>query len=105
MGTIIDVIAFVITLVALLAAVGHAGYLALLSSTARKRPGGEPAARFARRRAPVAGTALGLGLLAVLLSLGGVGTDVFAILLGGGVGMGSMKALRSTQSDFRGGRY
>lgn len=105
MGTIIDVIAFVVTLVALLAALGHAGYLALLSAAARKRPGGDPAARFARKRAPVAGTALGLGLLAILLSMGGVGTDVFAILLGGGVGVGSMQALRSTQQDFRGGRY
>ncbi|SDJ65234.1 hypothetical protein SAMN04487820_10175 [Actinopolyspora mzabensis] len=105
MGTIIDVIAFVVTLLALLAALGHAGYLTLLATAARKRPGGQPAVGFARKRAPVAGTALGLGLLAVLLSTGGVVPDVFAILLGGGVGVGSTHALRSTQQNFRGGRY
>ncbi|SDR15315.1 hypothetical protein [Actinopolyspora saharensis] len=105
MGTIVDVVAFLVTLLAVLAAAGHAGYLALLSNAARKRPGGQNAVNFTKKRAPVAGVTLGLGLLALLISSGGVAADVFAILLGGGAGIGSMAALRSTQSDFHAGRY
>ena len=47
------VIALVVTLVAVLAAAGHGAYLAMLTSAARKRPGGEPVVEFARGRMPV----------------------------------------------------
>ena len=36
---------------------------------------------------------------------GSIGWDVFAILLGGGSGIGSVKALQSTQARFRGGQF
>lgn len=105
MGAIFDLVAFLVTLAAVLASAGYAGYLTMLSSAARKRPGGGPAVQFARKRAPIAGVTLGLSLLALLVSTGGVGFDIFAILLGGGAGAASMKALQGTQSDFRAGRY
>ncbi|PRW61783.1 hypothetical protein [Actinopolyspora mortivallis] len=105
MGTVIDVVALLVTLVAVLVSAGHAGYLALMYGAARKRPGGEPTARFAGKRARVAGAALAGALLALLISSGGVAADVIAVLLGGASGLGSLKALSSTRADFHHGRY
>ncbi|MDR7302574.1 hypothetical protein [Haloactinomyces albus] len=105
MGAVVDVVAFIVTLVAFVAAAGHGGYLAMLSSAARKRPGGQPAVDFARKRMPVTGVTLGVTLLALLISSGGVGADIVAILLGGGGGIASVKALQSSQTRFRSGRY
>jgi hypothetical protein len=105
MGAVVALVAFVVTLVAVLAAAGHAGYLALLSSAAKKRPGGQPAVEFVKKRLPVAGATLGVTLLALLISTGGPTADIFAILLGGGGGIASLKALQSTQTRFRNGQY
>lgn len=99
---VIGLVAFLVTLVAFLAAAGHAGYLALMTSTAKKRPGGDAVVEFAKKRAPVAGGTLAVTLLALLLSGGGV-WGIFAILLGGGAGVVSVKALQSSQSRFRSG--
>ncbi len=99
-------VALLVTLVAVLAAAGHAGYLAMLSSVAKKRPGGQPALEFVKKRVPVAGATLGVTLLALLISTGdSASMDVVAILLGGGGGFASIKALQSTQERFRGGQY
>ncbi|GAA0525459.1 hypothetical protein GCM10011581_14490 [Saccharopolyspora subtropica] len=98
--------AFLVTLAALLAAAGHAGYLAMLTSAAKKRPGGQPAVDFARKRFPIAGVGLGVTLLAFLIGTGdSAGADVFATLLGAGGGIGSVKALQSTQRRFRKGEF
>jgi hypothetical protein len=106
MGDVVGLVAFLVTLVAVLAAAGHAGYLAMLTSAARKRPGGQPAVDFARKRFPIAGTTLGVTLLALLIASGaGVGGDIFAMLLGGGGGLVSLKALQSTQNRFRQGEF
>jgi hypothetical protein len=103
---IIGLVALLVTLAALVVAGGHAGYLAMLSSAANKRPGGRPAAEFAKKRYPIAGVGLGVTLLALLISTGdSAGADVFAILLGAGGGVGSLKALQSTQQRFRKGEY
>lgn len=99
-GAVIGLVAFVVTIAAVLAAAGHAGYLAVLTSTAKKRPGGQVAVDFARKRFPVAGAAFGAALLALLISAGGVGADVVAILLGGGSGFAAVKSLQTTQSRF-----
>jgi hypothetical protein len=105
MGAVIGLVAFLVTLVSFLAAAGHAGYLAMISSTAKRRPGGQPAVDFAKKRVPVAGATLGVTLLAMLISTGQVGADLFAILLGGGGGLASLKALQTTQKRFRSGEY
>jgi hypothetical protein len=106
MGAVVAVVAFLVTLAAVLAAAGHAGYLAMLTSAAKKRAGGQPAVDFARKRFPVAGVGLAMTLLAFLIGTGdSVGADVFAILLGGGGGLASLKALQTTQSRFRNGEF
>lgn len=95
---VIGLVALVITVLAVLAGAGHAGYLALLTSAAKKRPGGQVAADYAKKRFPVAGASLGAAVLALLISTGGVGADVVAILLGGGSGIAAMKSLQTTQA-------
>lgn len=105
MGPVIGLVAFLVTLVAFLAAAGHAGYLAMISTAAKKRAGGQPAMQFVRKRVPVAGVAVAVTLLALLIQAGGVGADVFAILLGGGGGYAALKALQTTQTRFRKGDY
>lgn len=102
---IVGLVALLVTLAALAAAGGHAAYLAMLSSAANKRPGGRPAAEFAKKRYPIAGVGLGVTLLALLISTGDGGADVFAMLLGAGGGLGSLKALQSSQQRFRKGDY
>lgn len=105
MSAVLGLVAFLVTLAAVLAAAGHAGYLAMLTSAAKKRPGGQPAVEFAKKRYPSAGIALAVTLLAMLISSGDGGADVLAILLGGGGGLFSVKALQSTQSRFRSGQF
>ncbi|RKT85200.1 hypothetical protein SAMN05421805_10853 [Saccharopolyspora antimicrobica] len=103
---VVALVAFLVTLAAVLAAAGHAGYLAMLTSAAKKRPGGQPAADFAKKRFPIAGAGLGVTLLAFLIAAGGsFGADIFAMILGAGGGLGSIKALQTTQSRFRNGQY
>ncbi len=106
MGVVLGLVAFLVALAAVLVAGGHAGYLAMLNSAAKKRPGGQPAIEFAKKRYPVAGVTLGVSVLALLISTGdSAGADIFAILLGGGGGFGSLKALQSSQSRFRKGQF
>ena len=99
-GAVIGLVALVVTVLAVLAGAGHAGYLALLTSTASKRPGGQPAVDFAKKRYPVAAGALGAAVLALLISTGGVGADVIAILLGSGSGIAAVKSLGTTRGRF-----
>jgi hypothetical protein len=77
-----------------------------VSSAARKRAGGEPALDFVKKRIPVAGVTLGVTLLALLISTGdSIPADLLAIVLGGGGGAASVKALQNTQTRFRKGQY
>ncbi|MEU6129310.1 hypothetical protein ABZ805_09075 [Saccharopolyspora sp. NPDC047091] len=106
MGALIGIVALLVTLVAVAAAAGHGAYLGMLTSAAKKRPGGQPVADFARKRLPVAGATLAVTVVALLIALGGSGgADVFAMLLGAGGGVGALKALQTTQTKFRNNDY
>lgn len=104
MGTIINLIAVIVAIVGLLAALGHAGYLALLSNAAGKRAGGAPIAQYVRSRWAIAGGTTGVALLALLLTTASsVPVDVIAALLAVGSGGVAVKALQSTQQRYRSG--
>ena len=97
MGTVIDLIATIVTVLGLLAALGYGGYLLMLSSVAKKRPGASHLADDARKRVPAAG-GLALGaLVALLLTNGGIPLDVIGLLVGGGIGLASVNQLQSAR--------
>jgi membrane protease YdiL (CAAX protease family) len=103
MDTLVNVIAVVIAIASVLAALAHVGYLAMLGSAANKRAGGGPIAQYVRSRWAVAGGAAGASLLAWLLTNGGTGLDIAAIILAVGSGAVATKALQSTQARYRSG--
>lgn len=101
MEWILGLIAFIAAIAGLLTSLGHGGYLYMLGSAARKRAGGEPIAKFARSRYGSAAIGTAAGLLALLLSSGGFGADVVAILLGVGATGYSVKALQTSKERLR----
>lgn len=103
MSTIVTLIALVFTIAGLVAAVGHAGYLALLNSAANKRAGGAPIAQYVRSRWPIAGGTTAVAIVALLFTAGGTALNIFAIILGAGAGTTAVKALQSTQARYRSG--
>jgi hypothetical protein len=98
-----NLIAIIIAIAAVVAALAHVGYLAMLNSAANKRAGGTPIAQYVRSRWPVAGITTAGALLAWLLTNGDGFADVLAILLAGGSGLTATKALQSTQQRYRTG--
>jgi hypothetical protein len=96
-----NLIAVLVALAALLAALGHAGYLAMLNSAANKRAGGAPVAQYVRSRWAIAGVTLAGALLSLLLTNGDGFGDTLAILLGAGAGVVAVKSVQSTQQRFR----
>jgi hypothetical protein len=100
---VLNLIAVVAALAGLLAALAHGGYLAMLGSAANRRAGGEPVNQYVRSRVPIAGVTLGEALLALLLTTGGAGADMLAILAGAGSGVVGYQALQSTRTRYRSG--
>jgi len=102
MGAVFGVVATVIALVGLLAALGHAGYLAMINQAARKRgASGGAAADYVSGRWKVAGVTTLAALLGLLLTSGGFTPDVLGLLLGGGAGIAAKKSLDTTRTQFR----
>ncbi|MQA13283.1 MAG: hypothetical protein GEV09_03670 [Pseudonocardiaceae bacterium] len=99
----LNAIAVIIVLAGLLASLAHGGYLLMLGSAARQRPGGEPVSEYVRSRLPVAGVTVGVALLALLLTSGGAFADVLAILAGAGSGGVAYQALQGTRQRYRSG--
>lgn len=100
----LNVIAIIIAIVAVIATLVHDGYLAMLGSAASKRAGGAPTAQYVRSRWPVAGVTTAAALIAWLLTNGGGFADTLAILLGAGSGLVAAKALQTTQQRYRTGQ-
>lgn len=98
-----NAIAVVITLAGLLASLAHGGYLLMLGSAARQRAGGEPVSQYVRSRLPVAGGAVGVALLALLLTSGGAAAGTLAIIAGAGSGVVAYQALQGTRQRYRSG--
>ncbi|HEY2191623.1 MAG TPA: hypothetical protein VGH76_04865 [Actinomycetospora sp.] len=97
MGTVIDLIATIVAVLGLLGALGYGGYLLMLQSVAKKRPGASHLAGDARKRLPAAG-GLTLGaLVALLFTGGGLAPDVIGLLLGGGIGLVSVNQLQAAR--------
>lgn len=101
MDVVLHLAAVIVALVALVAAVANGGYLAMLSSAAKKRAGGEPIGAYVRGRLPVAGGIMVAALVALLLTTGGVVPDVLALLLGAGSGIAANNALQATRRRYR----
>jgi hypothetical protein len=99
----LNLIAIIIAIAAVVATLVHDGYLALLGSAANKRAGGTPIAQYVRSRFPIAGVTTVGALLAWLLTNGNGFADVLAILLAAGSGVTATKALQSTQQRYRTG--
>jgi len=99
-----NLIAVLVAIAALLAALGHAGYLAMLNSAAAKRAGGSPVAQYVRSRWAIAGVTTAGALLSLLLTSGGGFADTLAILLAVGSGGVAVKAMQSTQERYRIGK-
>jgi hypothetical protein len=104
MGAVLGVVAFVVALVGLLVTLGNAGYLAMLSSAAKKRGlSGETTMDYVKGQRALAGGLSVVALLGLLFTAGGPVADVIGLLLGGGSGLAGYRALTSTRQRFRSG--
>jgi hypothetical protein len=105
MGAVVGIVAGLIALLGLLVALGNAGYLAILSSAARKRGlAGETTALYVKEHKGVAVGTTGVALLGLLLTLGGsVPIDVVGAVLSAGGGLAAKRALDGTRTRFRTG--
>jgi hypothetical protein len=105
MGTALGIVAALIALVGLLVALGHAGYLAMLNSAARKRGlAGEATAQYVRERRGVAIGTTAAAAIGLLLTTGGsLPVDVIGAALSAGGGLAAKRALEGTRDRFRSG--
>lgn len=97
------IVATLIALAGLLAALGHVGYLALLSNAARKKgASGAEIAQRTKSRLPVAAGAGAVALLGLLITgADGFFPDLIGILLAVGGGVVGYRGLRQEQDRYR----
>ena len=98
----INLIAVIIALAALIAALGAVAYLGLLGSAARKRgmSGGAVAADVRKRWPAVLGS-LAAAVVALLMTLGGTGLDITSIVVAAISGGAATKSLTAVRSEYR----
>src|SRR2546423_14138370 len=97
----LDLIALIVVIVAIVGVAAHVGYLAMLNSAAKRRAGGNEVVRYVSSRWPVAGVTTAGAVLAMLFSLGGGFLDVVAILLAAASGSLAIKSPESTQKKYK----
>lgn len=103
MAAVVGIVAFLVALLGLLVTLGHAGYLAMLSSAARRRGiSGESTLDYVHDRRRAAAVLTVVALIALLCTAGGTGLDVLGLLLGAGSGVAGYRALEGTRRRFRG---
>ncbi|MFB9907150.1 hypothetical protein [Allokutzneria oryzae] len=100
---VLHLIAVIVAVLAVVAAVVHGGYLAMLSSAAKRRAGAAHISQWVSGRWGIVGLTGGVALLSLFLTGGGAFLDVVAILTGAGSGVAATKALQETQQRFRSG--
>lgn len=101
MAIFIGVVAVMIAIVGLTVAVGNAGYLALLNHGAKKHgEAGAPVGAFVKSKLPLAVGAAGIGLVALLLTTGGIIPDVIALVLGIACALIAWKSLDATRARY-----
>jgi hypothetical protein len=103
MGALFGVVAFVVALVGLLIALGHVGYLAMLSSAANRRGlSGESTTDYVRAQRSPAGALAVVALVGLICTVAGGGVvDLVGLVLGGGAGVAGYRALEQTRHRFR----
>jgi hypothetical protein len=96
MGAVVGVVAGLIALLGVLAALGHAGALAMLKSAAAKKGlAGEPTRQYVATRWKAAGVSAGVAILGLLLTTGsGIPLDVVGMLLAVGGGAAGLQGAR-----------
>lgn len=103
MGVVVDLVAFLVAMAGAALAMGHVGYLAMLSRAARTRgTAGGATADYVAGRWWVAGGTAAVAVLGLALTTGPLPLDVLALLFGGGAGVVAKGALDSTRGTFRG---
>lgn len=83
----IHLIAVIVALAGILAVAGNAGYLMLLDKAAKSRgAAGKPVNDYVKSQWKTVGAAGGAAAVALLLTSGGVFSDILAMLLAAGAG-------------------
>ncbi len=100
----INIIAVVLALAALVASLANAGYLGLLGSAANKRAGAGEISAYVKGRLPAAAGATVAALVALLFTRGGTFLDFLAILLAIGSGAAATTAVQATRARFASNR-
>ena len=104
MSALFGILAFLVALVGLLIALGHAGYLAMLSSAANRRgASGRTVVDYVHDQRSMAGGLALIALVGLVCTItGGPVIDLIGLVLGGGAGVAGSRALGNTRSRFRG---
>jgi hypothetical protein len=99
---VINLIAIIVALLSLVAAVGAVGYVGLLGSAARKKgASGSVVAADVRKRMPAVLASLAGAVISLLMTMGGTGLDITAIILGAVSGATATRALTSVRDEYR----